>query len=87
MTAAQEARGSIRRIVETSQENGTTAQAIAAAIDEQNAMAQVLKDRVISLTMVGQSTAGAAEEISATMSSLTDMAQRLKTEIERLKVA
>jgi methyl-accepting chemotaxis protein len=87
VTAAQEARGSIRRIVEASQENGATAQAIAAAIDEQNATAQVLKDRVISLTMVGQRTAGAAEEISATMSSLTDMAQRLKGEIDRLKVA
>ena len=50
-------------------------------------MAQVIKDRVLELHMVGQTTAGAAEEISATMASLTSMALRLKAETGRIRTA
>ena len=85
--AAGEARVSIDRIVETSRESGETVQTIAAAIDEQNAMAHMLKERVVHLHMVGQTTAGAAEEISATMASLTAMAADLKAETGRLRTA
>ncbi|MEI6559962.1 MAG: MCP four helix bundle domain-containing protein [Rhodospirillaceae bacterium] len=87
VAAAGEARTSIDHIVGTSRESGETVQAIAAAIDEQNAMAQVLKERVMHLHMVGQTTAGAAEEISATMASLTSMARDLKTETDRIRTA
>ncbi|MEI7606625.1 MAG: methyl-accepting chemotaxis protein [Rhodospirillaceae bacterium] len=83
--AAGEARGAIDRIVDTSRESGETVQAIASAIDEQNAMAHLLKDRVNHLHMVGQTTAGAAEEISATMASLTAMALELKNETDRIR--
>jgi len=85
--AAGEAGAAIVEIVTSARESGTTAQAIAAAIDEQNAMARVLQDRVGQLHMVGQSTAGAAEEISATMNGLAEMAQQLKREADRIKVA
>jgi methyl-accepting chemotaxis protein len=87
VAAAQSAGSAITQIVGSARESGATVQAIAAAIDEQNAMAQVLKDRVGHLHMVGQTTAGAAEEISATMASLTEMAQRLKTASDRIRYA
>lgn len=87
VTAAGEARAAIGQIVDASRESGQTVQAIAAAIDEQNAMVQVLKERVEHLHMVGQTTAGAAEEISATMASLSSMAQHLKAEADRIKTA
>lgn len=85
--AAGEARASISRIVDSSRESGSTVQTIAAAIEEQNAMAQLLKERVMNLQMTGQTTAGAAEEISATMASLTSMAQHLKAETDRIRIA
>ncbi len=87
VNAAQAAGSAITQIVGSARESGATVQAIAAAIDEQNAMAQVLKDRVIHLHMVGQTTAGAAEEISATMGSLSEMAQRLKAASGRIRFA
>ena len=87
VVASGEARAAIYRLVTTSRESGETVQAIAAAIDEQNAMAQVLKDRVLHLHMVGQTTAGAAEEISATMNSLTAMARHLNAEADRIRLA
>ena len=87
VAAAGEARTSIDKIVDTSQESGRTVETIAAAIDEQNAMAQLLKERVLHLHMVGQTTAGAAEEISATMASLTAMAKDLKRETDRIRTA
>jgi methyl-accepting chemotaxis protein len=85
VSAAEEARASIERIVETSRESGETVQAIAAAIDEQNAMTHLLKDRVLHLHSVGQTTAGAAEEITATMDALSAMTRHLKTEAERVR--
>ncbi len=87
VAAAGEARTSIDKIVDTSRESGQTVQTIAAAIDEQNAMAHLLKERVLHLQMVGQATAGAAEEISATMASLTSMAKELKAEADRIRTA
>ena len=85
--AAQAAGSAITQIVRNARESGATVQAIAAAIDEQNAMTQVLKDRVTHLHMVGQTTAGAAEEISATMASLSEMANRLKAASDRIHFA
>ena len=85
VSAAEEARASIERIVETSRESGETVQAIAAAIDEQNAMTRLLKDRVLHLHSVGQTTAGAAEEITATMDALSAMTRHLKSEAERVR--
>ena len=87
VAAAGEARTAIDRIVGTSRESGETVQAIASAIDEQNAMAHLLKDRVTHLHMVGQTTAGAAEEISATMAALSAMARELKAETDRIRTA
>jgi methyl-accepting chemotaxis protein len=84
--AATEAAGvAMTRIVGSARESGVTVQAIAAAIDEQNAMTQVLKDQVTHLRMVGQTTAGASEEISATMAALTEMAQHLRAEADGIK--
>ena len=74
-------------IVSMSQQSGETVQSIAAAIEEQSSMMQLLKDRVIRLQTVAQTTASASEEISATMKSLTVLAQRLKSETDRLRTA
>ncbi len=87
VVAAQAAGSAITQIVGSARDSGATVQAIAAAIDEQNAMTHVLKDRVTHLHMVGQTTAGAAEEISATMGSLSEMAQRLKAASDRIRFA
>lgn len=87
VAVAGEARSSITKIVEVSQESSVTSQSIAAAIEEQNAMAQVLKEQVLHLQMVGQTTAGAAEEISATMNALTTMARELRAETDRIRTA
>lgn len=83
--AAGETSQAMSRIVDASRDSGATAQSIAAAIDEQNAMIRLLKERVEQLTMAGQTTAGAAEEISATMSALAALAQRLQAETARIR--
>jgi methyl-accepting chemotaxis protein len=83
--AAGQSRTAIMRIVESAAESDAAAGSIAAAIDEQNAMARLLKERVEHLSMVGQTTAGAAEEISATMVSLARLARGLKEETDRIR--
>jgi methyl-accepting chemotaxis protein len=75
------------QIVHMSQQSGETIQSIAASIEEQSAMMQLLKDRVVRLQTVAQTTASASEEISATMQSLTGMAQHLQTETDRIRTA
>ena len=82
---ATQARTSMVKIVDMSQQSGQTVQSIAAAIEEQSSMMQLLKDRVIRLQTVAQTTASASEEISATMKSLSDLSQRLKGETSRLR--
>ena len=84
---ANVAQSSIHSIVDLSQQNGMTVQTIAAAIEEQSSMMQVLKERVHDLKTVGQTTASAAEEISATMKSLSLLAQHLKSEADRIRTA
>ena len=84
---ASEAKTAMVEIVSMSQQSGETVQSIAAAIEEQSSMMQLLKDRVIRLQTVAQTTASASEEISATMKSLTVLAQRLKSETDRLRTA
>lgn len=81
------ARVAMGQIVATSRDNGSTVQTIAAAIEEQNATVQVLKERVVHMAMLGQATAGAAEEISVTMEALTAMANHLKEQTARIRVA
>ena len=85
VATTQAAGVAMTQIVGAARESGVTVQAIAAAIDQQNAMTQLLKERVTHLRMVGHNTAGAAEEISATMTSLTEMAQHLRTEAACIK--
>jgi len=82
-----QARAAMAGIVDMSQQSGQTVQSIAAAIEEQSAMMQLLKDRVLRLQTVAQTTASASEEISATMKSLSDLSQRLKGETGRLRTA
>lgn len=77
----------IGRIVEAVRESGAAVQAIAAAIEEQNAMTGLMTDRLAQLSVTGQNTAGAAEEISATMQSLSDMAGRLQEQAGRIRAA
>lgn len=85
--AAQEANAAISQIVAAAKDTDITIEAIATAVEEQSAIAQDLKVRVLHLHDTGQATATAAEEISATMGSLADMAEHLKAEAERLRIA
>jgi methyl-accepting chemotaxis protein len=84
---ANEAKLSIRQIVELSRQNGLTVQGIATSVEQQNAMMQMLKERVLDLKAIGKTTAEAAEEISVTMQSLVNMSQGLKKETDRIKIA
>lgn len=83
-TVAKTAMGGI---VDMSQQSGETVQSIAAAIEEQSSMMQLLKDRVLRLQTVAQTTASASEEISATMQALTTLSQHLKSETDRIRIA
>ncbi len=85
VTTAGEARTAMGQIVHMSQQSGETIQSIAASIEEQSAMMQLLKDRVVRLQSVAQTTASASEEISATMQSMTILAQHLHTETDRIR--
>jgi methyl-accepting chemotaxis protein len=85
VVTATEAKSAMVQIVGMSQQSGETIQSIAAAIEEQSAMMQLLKDRVVRLQTVAQTTASASEEISATMQSLTSVSQHLKSETDRLR--
>ena len=84
---ATEAKSAMVQIVGMSQQSGETIQSIAAAIEEQSSMMQLLKDRVVRLQTVAQTTASASEEISATMQSLTSLSQHLQSETDRLRTA
>ena len=84
---ATEATGAMAGIVRMSQQSGETVQSIAAAIEEQSSMMNLLKDRVVRLQSVAQTTASASEEISATMQSLADLSQHLKSETDRLRTS
>ncbi|PUE36079.1 methyl-accepting chemotaxis protein [Limnohabitans sp. Jir72] len=82
---AGEAKSAMVQIVGMSQQSDETIQSIAAAIEEQSAMMQLIKDRVVRLQTVAQTTASASEEISATMQSLTALSQHLQSETDRLR--
>ncbi len=87
VSTATEARASMGQIVGLSQQSGETVQSIAAAIEEQSSMMQLLKDRCLRLQTVAQTTASASEEISATMQSLTQLSQQLRAETARIRTA
>jgi methyl-accepting chemotaxis protein len=84
---ATEAKLSIHQIVELSRQNGVTVQGIATSVEQQNAMMHTLKERVLDLKAIGQTTANAAEEISHTMHGLVQISQDLKKETDRIKIA
>ena len=84
---ANEAKLSIHQIVELSRQNGVTVQGIATSVEQQNAMMHTLKERVLDLKLIGQTTAHAAEEISQTMHGLVQISQDLKKETDRIKIA
>lgn len=84
---ASAAKQSIHQIVELSRQNGVTVQGIATSVEQQNAMMHTLKERVLDLKTIGQTTALAAEEISQTMQSLVNISQDLKKETDRIKIA
>jgi len=84
---ANEAKLSIHQIVELSRQNGVTVQGIATSVEQQNAMMHTLKERVLDLKVIGQTTANAAEEISQTMHGLVHISQDLKKETDRIKIA
>lgn len=84
---ASVAKQSIHQIVELSRQNGVTVQGIATSVEQQNAMMHTLKERVLDLKTIGQTTAQAAEEISQTMQSLVHISQDLKKETDRIKIA
>ncbi|CAK0775051.1 methyl-accepting chemotaxis protein [Gammaproteobacteria bacterium] len=85
VVAADAARAAMTGIVTSAHDSDATIQAIAAAVEEQSATTQELKEQVSHLYAAGQATAAAAEEISATMASLDEMAGTLKTESERIR--
>jgi methyl-accepting chemotaxis protein len=84
---AGSAKTAIHEIVDLSRQNGTTVQSIATSVEQQNSMMKTLKDKVLELKLIGQSTAAAAEEISVTMQSLVGTAQSLKKETDRIKTS
>jgi methyl-accepting chemotaxis protein len=85
--AAQATGAAITQIVAAAQESDSMIQAIATAAEEQRAITQGLKEQIGHLYDAGQTTATAAEEISATMASLAQMAEGLKVEAERIRIA
>ena len=84
---ASQAKTAMLEIVTMSQQSGQTIESIAAAIEEQSSMMQLLKDRVLRLQTVAQTTASASEEISATMKSLSNLSDHLKHETGRLRTS
>jgi len=84
---AGNAKTAIHQIVDLSRQNGLTVQSIATSVEQQNAMMKTLKDKVLELKLIGQSTAAAAEEISVTMQALVGTAQSLKKETDRIKTS
>ena len=84
---AGSAKTAIHEIVDLSRQNGSTVQSIATSVEQQNSMMKTLKDKVLELKLIGQSTAAAAEEISVTMQSLVGTAQSLKKETDRIKTS
>ncbi len=87
VNAAQAAGGAITRIVVSARDSDATIQAIAAAVEQQSATIQDLKDQVNQLHATGESTAAAAEEISATMVGLDEMAKHLQAESARIRIS
>ena len=84
---AGSAKTAIHQIVDLSHQNGSTVQSIATSVEQQNSMMKTLKDKVLELKLIGQSTAAAAEEISVTMQALVGTAQSLKKETDRIKTS
>jgi methyl-accepting chemotaxis protein len=84
---ANVAHTSIAQIVELSRQNGTNVQGIATSVEEQNAMMQMVKERVLNLQQLGQTTSTVAEDISLTMQKLVQIAQNLKKETDVLKTS
>jgi methyl-accepting chemotaxis protein len=87
VASANEAHQSVARIVELSHQNGSNVMAIATSVEEQNAMMQMLKERVNELKEIGATTAAASQQISVTMEGLMSIAHSLKTETDRLKTS
>ena len=84
---ADVAKASIHQIVNLSRQNGMTVQSIATSVEQQNAMMQMLKERVLDLKQLGHVTSEAADEISVTMKSLVSIAENLKKETDRIRTA
>ena len=87
VVGADVAKSSVHQIVNLSRQNGLTVQSIATSVEQQNAMMQMLKERVLNLKQLGQVTSEAADEISVTMKSLVGVAENLKKETDRIRTA
>jgi methyl-accepting chemotaxis protein len=81
------ARAAMERIGGAIEQSGTAAQAIAAAIAQQSAAIQLVSQRIEELEREGQSNAGAAEEISATMEELSRIIHRTSAQVARFSLA
>ncbi len=81
------ARAAMERIGSAVEQSGSAAQAIAAAIAQQSAAIQLVSQRVEELDREGQSNAGAAEEISATMEELSRIIHRTRAQVARFTLA
>jgi methyl-accepting chemotaxis protein len=86
VAAATEARAAMERIVDAAGESQATVQSITAAIAQQSAATQALSSRIEALRGSGESNAGAAEEINATMANLSTLAARVESQVTRLKL-
>jgi methyl-accepting chemotaxis protein len=81
------ARAAMERMTVAVDQSGIAAQAIAAAIAQQSAAIQLVSRRLNELEQEGQSNAGAAEEISATMEELSRIIHRTRAQVARFTLA
>ena len=81
------ARAAVERLGVAVEQSGVAAQAIAAAIAQQSAAIQMVSQRLNELDREGQSNAGAAEEISATMEELSRIIHRTRAQVARFTLA
>ncbi|MEI7672826.1 MAG: hypothetical protein WCK00_12010 [Deltaproteobacteria bacterium] len=85
-SAAHEARQAVTLLATAAQDSGGAAQGIATAIGQQSAAIAQIASQIESLKIANETSAGAAEEISATMHALADTAANTQTQLSRFKL-
>ena len=83
---SQQVKDSIHQLSIGVSENDRMAGAIAAAMEEQQEALSEIRGNVSDLNQIGETNAAAAEEISATMIELSNLASHTNEEIQRFKL-